>query len=129
MTKENSHNFLKLALKESENYLSMEKMISALESKTDLQYLPLQPLYLAYTNLSLEKKTATFPGLLFFCLILLSAFKEGEPTPEETYLSPLWPQNIKELLAFSSGTSLLSFFVLENVFLDCFCFVLLLSLH
>ena len=63
MTKENSHNFLKLALKESENYLSMEKMISALESKTDLQYLPLQPLYLAYTNLSLEKKVALLPEL------------------------------------------------------------------
>jgi hypothetical protein len=64
MTKaESSKNFLQLAVAEAQSYLTIDQIDHALENNSKLAGLPLQPLYLAYSILPIEKKTALLPSL------------------------------------------------------------------
>ena len=56
-------NFFDLILKESENYLSLESIERALESSANLEQFPVQPLYLAFNQLTLEQQSALVPRL------------------------------------------------------------------
>ena len=56
-------NFFDLILKESENYLSLESIEKALESSSNLEQFPVQPLYLAFNQLTLEQQSALVPRL------------------------------------------------------------------
>ena len=56
-------NFFDLILKESENYLSLESIEKALESRANLEQFPVQPLYLAFNQLTLEQQSALVPRL------------------------------------------------------------------
>ena len=56
-------NFLTLAVAEAQSYLTINQIEHALENKEEIKNLPLQPLYLAYNSLPIEKKTALLPSL------------------------------------------------------------------
>ena len=54
-------NFLTLAVAEAQSYLTINQIEHALENKEEIKNLPLQPLYLAYNSLPIDKKTALLP--------------------------------------------------------------------
>jgi len=56
-------NFLTLAVAEAQSYLTINQIEHALENKEEIKNLPLQPLYLAYNSLPIDKKTALLPSL------------------------------------------------------------------
>jgi len=56
-------NFLSLAISEAQSYLTIDQIEHALENKEELKHLPLQPLYLAYSSLPIEKKATLLPSL------------------------------------------------------------------